>query len=898
MISDRGQDERIVSVVSRVMKLNPGERETYVRLACAGDTHLYHEITEAVSGEQRMGDFLRQPLFRLQESARPFAPGQLVSERFEIIREIGEGGMGVVYEAFDRKRNQPIAIKTAKPGFHQMLSPEVEGALRVRHPNVCLVNEIHTARTKDGEVDFITMELLRGTTLASRLSSSGTLPVDEALEIARQLCNGLKAAHASGIVHGDLKADNIFLCREANGKIRAVITDFGLSGGCSESEAVGGTPRYMAPELWLGAKSSQASDIYALGVIFHEMVAGHFTPSIDAAKPKLDKSEVPRFYSRIVEGCLSIDASRRCSAFSDALQSLAEQKNPWTRRKLLIAGVASACAAGTSLWWNRDTVENGLHPLPHKRFVALLPWPASFDSQSKPLLAGIIDAIENELARAEVSDRDLYVISTHQADIASLGPAELRKLCQSVGANLLLGAFLSGDERQFQLRLTVQNALNDTVLRHRQLVSNYAELTGLIPKAVQAAAALLNVRLEQNLADRLAPPTDSVAALSTFQKAEELKNQTNDAGLESAIDTYKKAIDADPRYVNAYAKLAIAYSRFHSLHHDSGALELAQRNAEKAISLDEKSADAHLALATVFAARGNESQALSEIDEATKADPTNPRTVLWKGQIYTRFHRWTEAEQAFEELKRERPNYWLGYHELGVLLNSQGRYQEALQAFQAAAAAAPGSALALSNLGALQFKLGNSAQAEISFRKSVALQPNDVGYSNLADVLRAQGKYADAVQFGEQAVKLNPSEDQNWLGLGDSQALRGKAQQAHDAYIRAASEVKEQLKTDPTDGSSWVRLALYQLKSGSAEDAISLLNKADTLGANDVDTDLAKARVLELLHRRKEALLLLASCFGRGTTAAEVSCIRDLDNLRKDPQYAQLLKKSAAPGKS
>ena len=90
----------------------------------------------------------------------------MIAERFEIAREIGEGGMGVVYEAFDRKRGQRIAIKVAKPGFHWLLSPELESALRVRHPNICLVNEIHTARTPQGEVDFLTMELLEGATLA------------------------------------------------------------------------------------------------------------------------------------------------------------------------------------------------------------------------------------------------------------------------------------------------------------------------------------------------------------------------------------------------------------------------------------------------------------------------------------------------------------------------------------------------------------------------------------------------------------------------------------------------------------------------------------------------------------------------------------------------------------
>jgi serine/threonine-protein kinase len=268
--------------------------------------------------------------------------------------------------------------------------------------------------------------------------------------------------------------------------------------------------------------------------------------------------------------------------------------------------------------------------------------------------------------------------------------------------------------------------------------------------------------------------------------------------------------------------------------------------------------------------------------------------VLWKAQAYTRFHRWKEAEQAYEQLKKDRPNYWLGYHQLGVLLNAQGRYREALQEFEAAAAAAPNSALAFTNLGALQFKLGELAQAETSFRKSVDLKPNDLAYSNLADVLRARGQYSLAVQYSEKAAKLNPSDDQNWLDLGDSyEALGGRKQQALDAYVRAASEVKQRLNTDATDGSSWVRLALYQVKIGQKEHALPLLHKADTYGIRDLDTDLAKARVLELLNRRKDALSIIASCFRRGATGIEVSCIRDLNNLRKDPQYLQLLKQSA-----
>ena len=103
--------------------------------------------------------------------------------------------MGFVYEAFDRKRNQRIAIKAAKPGYYRLLSPELQGALQVRHPNVCLVNEIHTTQTAHGEIDFLTMELLEGETLAARLVADGKLPDDEAFKIACQICSGLASAH-------------------------------------------------------------------------------------------------------------------------------------------------------------------------------------------------------------------------------------------------------------------------------------------------------------------------------------------------------------------------------------------------------------------------------------------------------------------------------------------------------------------------------------------------------------------------------------------------------------------------------------------------------------------------------------------------------------------------------
>ena len=168
MVNSAENEERVAEIVAMALRQPAVKRSSYLRFACVDDQSLYREALNAVRCEERMGSFLLAPAIAPRKYPRPFVAGQLISERFEIVREIGEGGMGVVYEAVDRKRQQRIAIKSAKPGFHRLLSPELESALKVRHPHVCLVNEIHTTQTSHGEIDFLTMELLEGETLSTR----------------------------------------------------------------------------------------------------------------------------------------------------------------------------------------------------------------------------------------------------------------------------------------------------------------------------------------------------------------------------------------------------------------------------------------------------------------------------------------------------------------------------------------------------------------------------------------------------------------------------------------------------------------------------------------------------------------------------------------------------------
>src|SRR6478672_1067372 len=222
MQTNSERDERVMKIISQAWRKSPTEREPFLRSECETDSDLYQEIAETLQWETRMGSFLQQPLVALTVVGRPFRAGEVIDGRFEIVRTVGEGGMGVVYEAIDRKRNLRIAIKSAKPGFQRLLSPELEGALKVRHPNVCLVNQIHATKTDAGEVDFLSMEFLAGETLAAHLERKGKLDPTAALEIVRQLCMGLSEAHHSGVVHGDLKSANIILSQHDDGSLRPV----------------------------------------------------------------------------------------------------------------------------------------------------------------------------------------------------------------------------------------------------------------------------------------------------------------------------------------------------------------------------------------------------------------------------------------------------------------------------------------------------------------------------------------------------------------------------------------------------------------------------------------------------------------------------------------------------
>lgn len=253
-----------------------------------------------------------------------FLPGRLLAGRYRIIALLGKGGMGEVYRADDLTLGQAVALKflpdeaARDEGLLERFRNEVRIARRVSHPNVCRVYDV-------GDVDghtFFTMEYVDGEDLASLLRRIGRLPHDKALDIARQLCAGLAAAHAKGVLHRDLKPANIML----DGRGQVVITDFGLAGIAGQipgAEVRSGTPAYMAPEQLAGKEVSSRSDIYSLGLVLYEVFTGkrafaekttgktRTVADREVSRPSSVVKDVDPVVERVILRCLESEPSAR-----------------------------------------------------------------------------------------------------------------------------------------------------------------------------------------------------------------------------------------------------------------------------------------------------------------------------------------------------------------------------------------------------------------------------------------------------------------------------------------------------------------------------------------------------------------------------------------------------------
>jgi tetratricopeptide (TPR) repeat protein len=388
---------RVTEIFGEVLDLPLDAQRAHVERVCGDDAALRDEILALLDSDARSA-FLDKPVVgadRVREVAmedgkpRTFTDGDVIAGRFRIRNFLGEGGMGEVYAAEDRALGSMVAIKTlhrqlaSTNEFAERFRREVKIARQVTHSNVC---RLFDAGEHEGTL-FFSMELLEGETLSRRLERDGKFDAKEALGIVRQICAGLAAAHAAGVVHRDFKSANVMLVGD-----RAVITDFGLSrafvpsdrrdrGTTSISSGIAiGTPAYMAPEQIEGASAGPTADIYALGVVMYEMLTAH-RPYEEASplamavrkmkgppKPPGEFANVSGRWESVILRCLAVSPKARFQTAQEVVEGL--EGGRVVRLPALSAAhvgklaVLVAVLAGAGWWGMRTWLRSAQHQPP------------------------------------------------------------------------------------------------------------------------------------------------------------------------------------------------------------------------------------------------------------------------------------------------------------------------------------------------------------------------------------------------------------------------------------------------------------------------------------------------------------------------------------------------------
>ena len=500
------EEQTVEQLFCAALERRPEDRRAFLDRVCAGAPELRQHVEELLLADQEAGSFLNgellihtadasnatAPNLETRDSggvpwgsgasgSGRFAPGQRIASRFSVIRFIARGGMGEVYEVEDRLlQGVHVALKVILPhiaedaGATHRFEQEVLLARRVIHPNLCPIYDIARCEEPAPPFLFLTMKLLSGETLAARLARPPAVPRDEMLTIVHQMIAGVAAIHDAGVIHRDIKPNNVMLDHTGT-ELCVSIMDFGLA-RLYDSQVtvlarglVAGTPGYIAPELLRGDPPSQATDIFALGVLFQQMMIGdeaQVERSGLSAKPSpaLDGADVPAAVIHAVKEFLSDDPARRCRAFEELRATFGSagsiggkafdgSRQVLTRRNFVVGFALTACAAAAGVVWKHERIYDLLHPLPPKRFVAILDWPAP-DPRVKPMLMGLIDAMANELARAEVFDHNLFITTPRTiTDVRT--PAELNDVRESLGANLVLATATVPSSREYHVSLKV-----------------------------------------------------------------------------------------------------------------------------------------------------------------------------------------------------------------------------------------------------------------------------------------------------------------------------------------------------------------------------------------------------------------------------------------------------------
>jgi len=776
-----GRWKRKKEIFAAAAELTREQRDAFLRQQCPDDAELRLEVEQLLDQVSAVDDQtgrLLPPAAEQPPHREGLTPGVTLASRFRIIQFLGGGGMGEVYEAEDATLGGRVALKTLRPElasdqlFLQRFMREVNLARQITHPNICRVFDVGF----EGRLAFLTMELLRGQSLAARIRNGPQLSIQEVREYAFQILEALSAAHAKRITHRDLKPGNITIVEDGSIKI----VDFGLAKSLQPPEldsqqetavmaqetragVVLGTVGYMSPEQALGRPVDERSDLFSFGAVLYEMVtgrkpfgSGHQHEVIarlvtEHPEPVSNlRADVPEAMKQVIERCLEKDRSRRFASARETLAALRDESGtislppttappPLNRRWMLYAGLGAAGAiAASAIAW-KSFADGAWDSL------AVLPLRNEGPADNEFLADGFTESLINDVSRGA-----LRVIA--RSAVYRLKNADPIEAAKKLGVSAVLTGSLvhRGAGQRMVLSLELTDVAKAAHLWGKRIEIAISMLQSVQAQVASEVLAALRVQVRSGLALQVRPVDP--AAYELYLKGRHYWNKRTLEAFDRAIESYQQAIDISPAYALAHAGLADVYAFQSGSKKPADVFPRALAEARKAIELDFKVAEAHASLA--FSLLHYE----------------------WD---------WNGSEASCERAIELNPNYPSAHTYYGRLLTTQKRFDAALEQVRIGKTLDPLSPGIVQALAATLYLARRHDEASQQLEQLMNVEKSfTLGHFTLAVVRLAQGRAADALALMDTGLKMSPNDSGAIADWGMIHGMLGNRDKAAEAIGR------------------------------------------------------------------------------------------------------------------
>jgi serine/threonine-protein kinase len=696
----------------------------------------------------------------------------LTVAQYRITGKLGEGGMGVVYRAEDSRLQRTVALKFLSP---EMLDDseakarflrEAQAAASLDHPNICTVYEIGEAEGRA----YIAMAFIEGETIKDKVGKR-PLPLAAALDIAVQACEGLQAAHKRGIVHRDIKSANLMLTRE--GKVK--VMDFGLAqlagqSGLTRSKTTLGTAAYMSPEQAQSRAVDHRTDLWSLGVVLHEMIAGQvpFQGENEAAvlyavvhaspAPVTElRAGLPAALDRVLGKAMAKDPEDRYQHADDLLVDLrALQKGTpvraparFNRRNLLIgAGAAGAAAIGVAL-----SLRTGSSPARISSLVVLPLDNLSGNPDQEYFADGMTDALTTGLSKIA----SLRTISRSTAMRYKGSKKPVREIAKELKVDAVVGGSVAREGARVRVTAQLIDASTDQNIWAESYERELASILTLQGEVARTIASKVSATLRPEEAKLLAGSRQvNPQTYEAYLKGLFWMNKGTPEAFDKAVTFLQEAVDKDPADPLAYAGLAIGYvTAAHLMDSPDYKVPRARAAAQRALQLDDTLADAHVALGVIEGYRDFQWEAAERrFKRAIELNPNYPFAHFQMGWLQVLYDRFDEAIASGRKTLELDPlsvvNYWVA-----DFYRMSRRFKEAVAETTRAIEMNPQAFTARFVLANTYSDMGRHDEAIAEYKRAVAIAPGLLGYLGVGYAMAGRIEEAKQVLRRIEEMKLS-----------------------------------------------------------------------------------------------------------------------------------------------